>query len=573
MEDGQSAGRRSPLTERWPLLLAIALLFALGLPPFLEAVRRNDGQWVYPLDDTYISLAVGKSFASSGIWGLNPHSGFSFGTSSPLYPLFLAGLFLLTGVHEITPLLVNVVCALILLWWIEARLRRDGISSLNRLVILAAVILLTPLHVLVLTGMEHTLQTLLSIIFLFDAGEALTMSQRDKDPQRERRLTVRLAVLCVLLTGIRYEALFFVFIICCLLLLRWRWRLAFFLGAAAFVSPAGFGLMSRLHGWYLLPNSVLLKGNTPEAGLSALVAFAMSGVHQLVANPHLYALAAAVLVALFFQAQRDESFWKLGTVMLFVWVALLLLHMQFAKTGWFYRYEAYLMVTGLVLLGRTFLPQFSAKVRRRELRPMQVVACLLFAFLVIWPSGTRANLARKTVARASTNVYEQQYQMARFLRDHYPEARVAANDVGAITFLSNIHCLDLFGLMDKQVLIAKRARKYDTTFLRRHARKRDIDIAIVYDWWYHGAGGIPPQWKKVGEWKVFHNVILGGDVVSFYAVKRELREELAHKLRQFSPQLPKTVEQSGEYVTLPEIPIDPPPESHADWPPHAPPDS
>jgi hypothetical protein len=545
MQSGETGALRLSLTARWPLFAAIALLFAIGLPRYLEAVHRNDGRWVYPLDDTYISLAVANTFASTGIWGLTPNSGFSFGTSAPLYPVLLAGFFRFTGVHEITPLLVNLAVGLILLWWIEARLRREPVSARVRFVVLAAVILLTPLHLLILSGMEHTIQTLLSVIFLFDGTEALTRPQGTHDPKRDRRLTLRLAITAFLLTGIRYEGLFLVFIVCCLLLLRRAWRLAFFLGGIALLPPLIFGLISKSMGWKMLPNSVLLKATTPGAGLGTFLA---TGLQQLTANPHMYALALAFAVALFFQTGREGSFWKPRAVRLVLWLALLALHMQFAKTGWVFRYEAYLVATGLVLLGTISLPSWRAAFSDRELRAGQAAACFFFALFALWPLAARGHAAHNTVARASTNIYEQQYQMARFLRQFYPEATVAANDVGVITFLTNINCIDLFGLTSKEVLLAKRAGKFNSVFIRRLARKRNVEIAIVYDWWYDVAGGIPPSWTKVGEWKIFHNAVLGGDVVSFYAVKPELAADLASKLREFSPQLPKTVEQRGAYL-------------------------
>jgi hypothetical protein len=74
----------------------------------------------------------------------------------------------------------------------------------------------------------------------------------------------------------------------------------------------------------------------------------------------------------------------------------------------------------------------------------------------------------------------------------------------------------------------------------------------VYDTWFQleNLQGVPSEWIKVGEWKINDNVICGGDVVSFYAVKASEKERLKHNLRLFSYMLPINVGQSGLYTNM-----------------------
>ncbi len=44
------------------------------------------------------------------------------------------------------------------------------------------------------------------------------------------------------------------------------------------------------------------------------------------------------------------------------------------------------------------------------------------------------------------NIYEQQVQSAKFLHQFYNTSKVVANDIGAISYYTNIHLLDIAGL-------------------------------------------------------------------------------------------------------------------------------
>ena len=95
------------------------------------------------------------------MWGIRPGE-FASVSSSPLWTVLLATLWKL-GAHAIWwPLVLNVVCGVAVLVLVDT-IVRDSIDPARRLVLLAAVIVITPLPTLALIGMEHTLQVLLSI--------------------------------------------------------------------------------------------------------------------------------------------------------------------------------------------------------------------------------------------------------------------------------------------------------------------------------------------------------------------------------------------------------------------------
>jgi hypothetical protein len=160
--------------------------------------------------------------------------------------------------------------------------------------------------------------------------------------------------------------------------------------------------------------------------------------------------------------------------------------------------------------------------------------------------------------QCTTNIFEQQYQMGSFVRQYYQGSTVALNDVGAVNFLADIHCLDLWGLANRDVTSLKREHNYHLRDIVGLSRQAGARIAIVYDLWFAGeVGGLPAEWVRVGQWTIRNNVIAGGDTVSFYALDPSEVSHLIQCLREFSLRLPRDVIQSGSYLEWRSIPATP----------------
>ena len=142
--------------------------------------------------------------------------------------------------------------------------------------------------------------------------------------------------------------------------------------------------------------------------------------------------------------------------------------------------------------------------------------------------------------------------MADFLRQNYNESVVAANDIGAITFFTDIHLFDMAGLGSSEAAAEivqygglckdERMKKY----FEESAAKRGVELAIVYDIWFEGC--IPANWERVGQWTISHNVACGDPSISFYAVTENKRESLINNLRNFSFRLHRNVQEDGRYL-------------------------
>ena len=226
-------------------------------------------------------------------------------------------------------------------------------------------------------------------------------------------------------------------------------------------------------------------------------------------------------------------------------VLAILLHLQFAAVGWQFRYEAYLVALSLVVLTLS-LAGGSVSFRCPEPISWASRRALLTAVLLIaasYPLLRRAARAIGDFAPASHNIYEQQFQMARFLRRYYNDASVAANDIGAINFYTDIHCFDLAGLGTREVARELLQQTYRTETMEEYTQRHGVRMALLYRNWFNGfLYPVPPRsWIKVGQWTASDHGVLGEPTVTFYAAQPAECAPLRANLAAYAPLLPPGV--------------------------------
>jgi hypothetical protein len=151
---------------------------------------------------------------------------------------------------------------------------------------------------------------------------------------------------------------------------------------------------------------------------------------------------------------------------------------------------------------------------------------------------------RKTPG-ATTNIYQQQFQMTMFLRDYYQGNVIAVNDIGAVNYFADIRCLDLWGLATPEVARARHEGVYNTKLMSQLSVKSGAKIAIAYDTWLNRYGGVPPEWILVEQWRIPNNFVAAEDTVSIYAVDPSEMFNLRKNLAAFSMRLPPAVVQTA----------------------------
>ncbi|OGG02019.1 MAG: hypothetical protein A3F83_16720 [Candidatus Glassbacteria bacterium RIFCSPLOWO2_12_FULL_58_11] len=527
--------------KHWPVLLALGLYLSAVALSLHRSLPQTGGKLVYALDDPYIHMAIARSLSQHGVWGVTS-LGFTGCSSAPLWTALLALFFRLAGVRDWIPLLLNLSIGIIFLLWLNYFLKRRLSGSLPVFSLLLAVIFMTALPGLAFTGLEHGLQTFFILLFA-------TLSASLLSGEGGRRQELSLLALAPLQALVRFECLFPLLTVCILFALRRKFRFALLLLILGALPVLLYGAWSVSRGWYFLPNSVLLKGNIHFSSPKQAVKLLVFSYYKLAENPHLLVLLLGALALIGRELRDGNGIWKPSTILLIIFSAVTVLHLQFAGTLSFFRYDAYLVALGIVAVGLPawgILAPWYAKLAREGPAGLPLILALSLA-LLLSPLVLRASRAFLWIAPATRNISQQQCRMAAFLDRYYRGRAVALNDIGAVCYYADIDCLDLFGLASLEVARLKQEGRYDSRAIAAMAEKRGVKIAILYRKWYDNYGGLPAEWIEVGRWRIMRNLVCGDDEITFYATDRPAAGELMKNLRDYSALLPGDVLQSGRY--------------------------
>jgi hypothetical protein len=528
------------------LIAAFGIAAAGAAVVFLLILRETGGRFIYNLDDAYIHLAIAKHIVQNGVWGVTPYE-FSSSSSSILWPVLLAAVFKIFGVREILPLGIAVAASAILMTILYREWTQRESHPGWTLALLIGWILFLPLWPILFNGMETMLQALTAVAL----GAVAVHYLAAEKPGR----LLPLCLLGALASAVRYEGCFIAASVCVLLAFRGRWKAAILVGLSAALPVVLYGIYSLGQGWSFLPNSVLVKHSGIDATSLAALWSVLARPFQPIMNigvlqlPVWQSLAVIVLMMLLLRARTVplRGLWddRLLPAVLFLMVAVL--HSLGIASDWFFRYQAYLNTLGIWAIGCVGIPVVDWATLRHHAASAITAACA--AILVAVPLGSSAVQAIWETPLASRNIWQQQYQMGLFLREYYPQGRVAANDIGAIDFLNDIHLMDLTGLASRSAMRAE----IDGSWHRDVAGTLDaltsaegVQIAVIYDNWFDynpatGRAAVPAQWERVAAWTIPDNIVCGGATVTWYAVVPEGANALRSALEQFSASLPAGV--------------------------------
>lgn len=516
-------------------LLLLSLFFIYY--QFISTTSANDGIFVYNHDDAYIHMAIAENLADYGVWGVNKEE-FSSSSSSLLWTLSVAALFKLTGNNDAVPLLINMFLTVILVLILFKMFCFWNVKPLFSAVGATLIVLLAPSGFLIFSGLEHLLHIIITLIFMYSWSEILAGRSENI------RFDIKTAIVTVLLPMVRFEGLFAVAAVILILVLKKRWKVAGLYLGTAILPIAIYGLISINNGWFLLPNSVYLKGSTPAVSLAGLIDFVYAGLKQLLYNIHILTGLVGVVVLLIVRKGERNALEMYG----YMTVLIVSMHMFFAKSGYFTnmlfrtRYDSYLIVMVLFFIVVAVADLIKTHSGGNDLKTL--AGYLLLILLIILPAGERALWIQKRTARASVNVFMQQYQMGLFLKKFYREQPVAVNDIGLPSYLGKIYTIDLLGLANMDVGRSFKNGTYSSATVEKIVADNKCRIAIVFDSLFRLTGSsdrIPAAWLKAGVWRIPGNVICASDTVSFYAMDEESLSTLKSNLKIFADTLPKAV--------------------------------
>ena len=280
----------------------VAVYLAVVIALVTAATARTGGTLVYPLDDTYVHMAIAKHTAVDGVWGVTSEH-FTSASSSPLWTGLLAAVYALFGVSDVAPLALNVLIGIALLVSAYRLLIDAGMPAIAAVPWSLIVLFAGTVPTLTLIGMEHTLHALATLWLIVLAARRVAGSTAAPS-------LGTLTVCAALATLTRYEGVFAVACVAIALAGARRWRDAASVAGAGALPIVAFGVWSISQGGFLLPNSVLLKGVMPPltvTGIAQLLVF-QPALTALAAAPHLASVLVAVLALATLPAHDARAF-------------------------------------------------------------------------------------------------------------------------------------------------------------------------------------------------------------------------------------------------------------------------
>ena len=522
-------------------LLFTTLLLGWGL-------AHNGWIFAYPLDDTYIHMAVAKNLAIHGVWGATQHQ-FNASSSSLVWTVMLAACFKVFGPWQWIPLIVNVLICLLIIYSSDRMLTGFGVPPRLKLLTLVCAVLVTPLPVLTLLGMEHSAHALATLLFLW-------LSVRLVATENHSRVLLGLAALTAGLdVALRVEGIFTVFVVCLFLLIRRSYINAVIICISGFLPLLVFGYYSSRHGGYWLPNSILMKGNLPD--LTSFSGWAMTlggnAIRSLFNSITLSVICLLIaLFVLIFRHYRDtRNLYAPPNVLGAMVILIMLFHLQYARIGCLFRYEAYLIISGLIAVASLIAVVVPAPDSSLSETAINLVrssryrrrAFVVFALVALITYGARFGQSSMIAVLSMKDRYLEHVLTARFVKHYYNEATVVINDLGTIAFFSKAGILDVLGLGSIEPVRWQFAlgKGFHDVKMRSWVRDSGAAIALLQTEFMDWHKGLPDTWVHVADWKIPRNLMFKDTIVGFYANGREKARELKINLREFSRGLPEDI--------------------------------
>jgi hypothetical protein len=286
-----------------------------------------------------------------------------------------------------------------------------------------------------------------------------------------------------------------------------------------------------------LPSSVAMKldlqagtGSIPLVGLARNIESNLNSRAGLI----LFAIAAALLLRAtpkqFIRCLQSTGPQYVGPAVALFGAGLIVAHLSVGKEGWFFRYEAYVLIGGVVCLIAAFYPAITRRMGRWQW------AIIAGCSIVVLQPYTLATLRTPT---AAANVFAQQYQMHRLAADIL-RVPVGVNDLGWVSFRNDNYVLDFWGLGSE---VARKARMAavatgqakDGAWMNDLARERRVQVAMIYEAYLSA----PADWIKVAELQLNMRIITPAHgLVSIFVLDPRLVEPVVDGLRVLEVTLP-----------------------------------
>jgi hypothetical protein len=327
---------KNRIRSEWPVVLMLALWLIYLVAEFIAM----HGVVSYASDDAYMRMAIGRNVALNGTWGINSGE-FASIVGSLVWPLVLGVADKLIGVQVWLPIFINVVLSCILLLALDCAARRALSEPRLRFASVCFVVVSLPLGPLVLEGMEHTLQLLLTLVVVEGALQFL---------DRKAASWVWWGGAAGLLAATRYEGLFVVGVTALVFVFASRKNVPAAVGLimVSALPLLIYGWVSFHNGWLPVPNDVYFRRAPlmPDS-LAAVWPLLLRPLDLLNQDAVLRAIVLAPLIAIVWHAMAIKQGSDVGQSRMrtLLFVGAIVLHLYFVGLRE-YRYDAYLVLLG-----------------------------------------------------------------------------------------------------------------------------------------------------------------------------------------------------------------------------------
>jgi hypothetical protein len=473
--------------------------------------------YFYPVDDVYIHLEVAKNIADKFLFSINSNS-FDPASSSILYSFFLSLLIKMLGDSSYYPLFINLTFGVLTSFYAA----HFVFLQYGKKFALFFALLLQPLAMIYLSsilGMEHTLHMFLIVLFFIfynklDTGSLNAFSH--------------LLIIVFFLGAVRFESVFLISAVVFVFMLQKKFKQGLLMGIAGFSPIIIYGIYSLLMGGLFFPNSVLVKSNFHVSDVEGLIVILKS---RFLSMDYIkYLLPFSLFYGMYvFSRYRNLKFQSVLEREALPIIILLTSYGQLIFGIMTFRYENYLMIAYLFIVVQIC----DFYVKTSDFSIPKLFAALFVGYSVVF-GLFKMYWYHPVLYTDSKNLYYNQYKLAEFLKKYYQSETVVANDIGAITYFTNIEVLDMYGLGSTEVAQYKYQNPLHddfSYFMGKLSASKKARIAAIYPEWF--AGQVPKNWIFVGRWKMndFRNPNIR--YVNFYAVTKSDIPYLRKSLKEF----------------------------------------
>lgn len=507
----------------------ISLLIFSGLcfGYYINVLLKTDFSYTYLLDDTYIHLAMAKNFALHNVWGVTSHE-FSSSSSSPFFTYFISLLINIFGDNDQLPLYINIIFGVGIVYFLNRYYSRF-FKQVNHLVCaLLFTVFFAVLHLQLMSGMEHLLHVLLLVMNVSCLLEI--------NLNRSRFNILGFYVTLMFMGLVRFESMFYFAVLAFSFLLIKKLQTALLVILAGFIPVAVFCYFNYQEDGFFFPNSIIVKGIKLNIDSSLFIQIKDIVLDKIILNISFYKVGffPILMCAVFiFKDLKTKKFSEVvtGNFLLIIFSFLVICHSLLADLKGVFRYEAYILVgfcMALIPKLKFLFEDFKNYLKRDKLMGVLILAnCILLIY--------KFGFAHLILNNGGKNIYEQQVQSAKFLNTYYNESKIVANDIGAITYYTDIYLLDIVGLGSTQMIpFAKSKDGFDDNFevfIENYTANNTYELAIIYEDWFDGH--IPTTWKKVATLTINDKITVYGEEVSIYCIDVRKIDQLRKNVRNF----------------------------------------